>query len=206
MKKKHFFLSDNDNSAAVLPNHETWVGDFGANFSPKVFSSATIKSNQFISAWWPMKWSWSSGTITCNFWNRKRLSVDASRNDAQGEQTVVFEFELVFFASEEWNSQLLCHFCSLKRIENANVNLTLSTNVTILSLEVCVRQTEGPVTVFLLSWSFATSFIWNSGHNFLPRFFFQLWSQFPFNFRIWADQAPGWPGTLFGTAYPEAAW
>ena len=136
------------------------------------------------------------------------MSVDASRNDAQGEQTVVFEFELVFFASEEWNSQLLCHFCSLKRIENANVNLTLSTNVTILSLEVCVRQTEGPVTVFLLSWSFATSFIWNSGHNFLP-FYPDFFFNFDLNFRsmdgIWADQAPGRPGTLFGTAYREAS-
>ena len=40
---------------------------------------------------------------------------------------------------------------------------------------------------------------------FYPDFFFN----FDLNFRsmdgIWADQAPGRPGTLFGTAYPEAA-
>ena len=45
MKKKVFSLSDNDISAAVLPNRETRVGDIGAKLSPKVFCSATIKSN-----------------------------------------------------------------------------------------------------------------------------------------------------------------
>ena len=112
-KKNIFFLSDNDISAAILPNRETWVGDFGAKLSPKVFCSATIKSNQFMSPWRPMKCSSSSGTITCNFWNWKRLSVDASRNDAQGEQMVVFEFELAFL---QVRLQLLFYFIVLMGI------------------------------------------------------------------------------------------
>ena len=79
-----------------------------------------------------------------------------------------------FFPTEKWDSQLLCHFRSLKRIENAIVALMLSTNVTFLILEVCVRQTEGPVNVFLVSCLFPTSFTWNSGHNFYPDFFSTL--------------------------------
>ena len=50
-----------------------------------------------MSPWWPMKSDWSSRTITHNFGNRTRLSVDARRNDAQVKQTVGFEFELAFF-------------------------------------------------------------------------------------------------------------
>ena len=93
-----------------------------------------------------------------------------------------------FFASEKWDSKLLCYFCSLKRIENIIVALILSTNVTFLILEVCLRQTEKPVTVFLI-WFSATSFTWNSGHIFLPRFLFQLWSQISSSRRCLV-----WPG------------
>ena len=95
-EKDIFFLSDNDISAAFSSNRETWVGDFGEKLSPKVFFSATIKSNQLMSPWWPMKCYSSSGTITYNFWKRTWLSVDVSRNVAQGEQTVSFDFELAF--------------------------------------------------------------------------------------------------------------
>ena len=65
--KKHFFLSDNDISAALLVNRETPAGVFGAKLSPKVFCSTTISSSQFMSPWCSMKNDWSSGTITYNF-------------------------------------------------------------------------------------------------------------------------------------------
>ena len=61
------------------------------------------------------------------------------------------------------------------------------------------------MTVFLASWFFATSFTWNSGHNFLPQFFFSFHYKFRSVDGIWADQAPGRPGPPFGTPYSEAA-
>ena len=76
-----------------------------------------------------------------------------------------FGLWISFFASEKWDSQLLCPFRSEKRIENEIVALKLSTNVTFLILEFCIRQTERPVNVFLVSCFFATSF------RFYPNFF-----------------------------------
>ena len=68
------------------------------------------------------------------------------------------------------------------------------------------RQIEGPVNVFLVSCIFATSFTWNSGHNFRPDFFFNFDHKYRSIDAFWADQAPGGLDTLSGTAYPEAAW
>ena len=73
-----------------------------------------------------------------------------------------FGLWFIFFASGKWNNQMLCHYCSLKRVENAIFALILSTVVTFLSLEVWLRQIEGPVNVFLESYFSTTSLTWNS--------------------------------------------
>ena len=171
-------MSHFDLSAAVLSNRETSISDFRAKLSPKVIGSTTILSNQFMSPWWPLKSDWSSGTITYNFQNRIRLSVDARRNDGQGKQLDHFDFELAFL--QVTSGKLTpCHCRSLKRIENASVASLPSTNISFLSVKVCVRQTEGPVNVFFVSFFFTTSFILNAEHNFSP-YFFRIWSKISF--------------------------
>ena len=77
-----------------------------------------------MSSWWPMKCYWSSGrTITYNFWNRTRLSVDASRNDAQGEQMVGFDFELAFLQVRSWTVNCYANFVRWKGLKTQSLLL-----------------------------------------------------------------------------------
>ena len=99
-----------------------------------------------------------------------------------------------FFASERWDNQLLCHFRSLKWIEHAIVAPMLSTNVTLLILEVFVPQTEGRVNVFPVSCFLPLLPLGTRDTTFYPVFF-----NFDHKFHsvdcIWADQAPSRFGT-----------
>ena len=208
MKKKHFFLSDNDISAAILPNRETWVDDFWVKLSPKVFCSATIKSNQFMSPWWPMKCYWSSGrTIIYNFWNPTRLSVDASRNDAQGEQTVGFDFDLAFLQVRSWTVNCYANFVRWKGLKMQSLLLYCPRTLRFLFWKSVYGKQRG-LWLFFLSYhgSLPPFSLGTRGTIFYPDFFFNFDHKYRSVDGIWADQVPGRSGTLFGTAYPEVAW
>ena len=139
------------------------------------------------------------------FKNQTRLSVDALRDDALCDKTAVFDSKIDFckwklgqstamplsFAEKDWKGNCCSYTVDERYVFDIRSLCTANR-----------RACECFSRIMLLS----TSFTWKLVYNFVPRFFFNFDHNFCSLDGIRADQAPGWPGTLFGIEYLEAAW
>ena len=163
-EKDVLFLSDIGISAGALPIRKRSTWDFWCNvFSQSLLFNVNFVHSLHVSLMTHEKWLILT-TVASNWYNRKFLSVDDRRDNAQ-KNICRFVFFLLF-ASEKYSNQLLCQHRSLKSTANTNINLILSMKVTFSSLKVSVRQTRGLVLFFPLSSFSTTSFTGKLEHKF----------------------------------------